>query len=179
MSEDNCPQTRVQGQHALIPIRTHSGTGPAPSISAYYNGGPHSWLDSSWLGGEHQAAPPTMLATSMTTPLVTDTWTAALQSHPTWEWVECCVTDMKEGFDIGLLSEPCCQSSPSNTPSATLRKDVISNLFSSQCRAGYMLGPVPVEGLCRGHHQLHGSYPQENSKQVEGHCGPVVPAESQ
>ena len=120
-----------------------------------------------------------MLATPMSTPLVTDTWTAALQSHPTWERVEYCVTDLKEGFGIGLLSEPCCQASPSNTPLATVREDVISNLFSSRCRAGYMLGPVPAEGYCRRHHQLHGGYSQENSKQVEGHCEPVVLAESQ
>ena len=105
------------------------------------------------LGGEHQGAPPTVppmvLTAPISTPLVVDAWAAALQSHPMREWVECLITGMKEGFRIGLVREPNCQSSQGNTPSAMERADVISNFLSSQCRAGHVLGPLPPEN-CAG-----------------------------
>ena len=105
------------------------------------------------LGGKHQGAPPTVppmvLAAPISTPLPVDAWAAALQSHPTREWVECLITGMKEGFRIGLVREPNCQSSQGNTPSATKRADVISNFLSSQCRAGHVLGLLPLEN-CAG-----------------------------
>ena len=56
---------------------------------------------------------------------------------------------MKEGFCIGLVREPNCQSSTGNTPSVTERADVISNFLSSQGRAGSMLGPLTSED-CAG-----------------------------
>ena len=59
------------------------------------------------------------------------------------------VTGMKEGFHIGLVREPCCQSSSGNTPSTMERAEVISDFLSSQCRAGYMLGPLPPKD-CAG-----------------------------
>ena len=90
-----------------------------------------------------------VLAAPISTPLVADAWAAALQSHPTREWVECLITGMKKGFQIGLVREPNCQSSTANTPSATERADVISNFLSSQGRAGYMLGPLTPED-CAG-----------------------------
>ena len=90
-----------------------------------------------------------VLAAPISTPLVADAWAAALQSHPTREWVECLITGMKEGYRIGLVREPNCQSSPGNTPSVTERADVISNFLSSQGRAGSMLGPLTSED-CAG-----------------------------
>ena len=135
---------------------THSGSGPAPLIFAYSMVAPllnWQFCQIQQLGGEHQGAPPTvspmMLAAPIFTSLVADAWAPTLQSHPTREWVECLITGMKEGFRIGLVREPNCQSSPGNTPSTTERADVISNFLSSQGRAGYMLGPLPPED-CAG-----------------------------
>lgn len=135
---------------------THSGTGPAPPIAAYTMVAPllaRQFCQIQRLGGEHQGAPPTVspvvLAAPITTPLVADAWAAALQLHPARDWVEHLVTGMKEGFRIGLVREPCCQSSSGNTPSAMERAEVISDFLSSQCRAGYMLGPLPPKD-CAG-----------------------------
>ena len=90
-----------------------------------------------------------VLAAPISTPLAADAWAAALQSQPTREWVECLITGMKEGFRIGFVREPNCQSSTGNTPSTTERADVISNILSSQGRVDYMLGPLTPED-CAG-----------------------------
>ena len=165
---------------------THLGSGPAPPISAYTMVAPlmaRQFSQIQRLGGEHQGAPPTVppmvLATPISTPLEIDAWAAALQSHPMQEWVECLITGMKEGFRIGLGREPNCQSSHGNTPSATERADVISNFLSSQCRAGHVLGPLPPENCAGVITSCMAVIPPKNSRQMEGHCGPVIPAQLQ
>ena len=124
-------------------------TRPAPLIAAYATVAPllaRQFCQIQRLSAKHQGAPPTVspvvLAAPIATPLVADAWAAELQLHPGRDWVEHLVTGMKEGFRIGLVREPCYQSSPGNTPSAMVRAEVISDFLSSQCRAGFMLGPL-------------------------------------
>ena len=86
-----------------------------------------------------------MAAAPISTPLVLDAWRVALQSHPDRGWVECLLTGMHEGFRIGLIQTPQCQSSQGNTPSATDKAEVDSSFLTSQCEKGRMLGPLPPE----------------------------------
>ena len=101
------------------------------------------------LGREHQQTPisvsPRMAAAPLSTPLVLDAWRAALQSHPDRGLVECLLTGMREGFCIGLIQTPQCQSSQGNAPSATDKAEVVSSFLTSQCEKGRMLGPLPPE----------------------------------
>ena len=81
----------------------------------------------------------------MSSPLVLDAWRVALQSHPDREWVECLLTGKREGFRIGLMQTPHCQSSQGNTPSATDKVKAVSSFLTSQCGKGHMLGSLPSE----------------------------------
>ena len=101
------------------------------------------------LDREHQQTPISVslrvAAAPISTPLVLDAWRVALQSHPHRGWVEYLLTGMREGFCIGLIQTPHCQSSQGNAPSATDKAEVVSSFLTSQCEKGRMLGPLSPE----------------------------------
>ena len=104
------------------------------------------------LGQEHgqnqQGIPHVILETPVTTPLVVSAWEAALSTHPDRRWVESLLRGMREGFRIGL-SNPRCQSSRGNAPSADANAQVVSAFIDTQIRAGYMIGPLQPQD-CSG-----------------------------
>ena len=146
---------------------THSGSWPAPLITAYTMVAPlmaRQFCQIQRFGGKHQGAPPTVppmvLAAPISTPLLVDAWAAALQSHPTREWVECLITGMNEG---GFP----------HRPSEGTQLPVISRQYSihdgeGRCHLQFSqpsvqswpcVGTSPTGELCRGYNQPHGSNP--------------------
>ena len=98
------------------------------------------------LGSTHTSlgqAPPTVTQAPISTPLIADAWEQALQAHPNRRWVTHLITGLRQGFRIGLQSNPQCRSSSHNSPSARQQASVVSNFIASQVQAGYMLGPFP------------------------------------
>ena len=118
---------------------------------------PTQWCPLSWLGNStrssywvrnisrtlSQYGP--AAAAAISTPLVLDTWRAALQSQSDRGWVECLLTGIREGFRICLIQTPQYQSSQGNTLSVTDKAEVVSSFLTSQCGKGRMLGPFPPE----------------------------------
>ena len=130
----------------------HPGAGPEHPTPAYTMVSAilaRQFYQIQLLGREHQQTPisvsPRMAAAPLSTPLVLDAWRAALQSHPDRGWVECLLTEMHEGFCIGLIQTPQCQSTQGNALSATDKAEVVSSFLTLQCEKGRMLGPLPPE----------------------------------
>ena len=112
----------------------HSGAEPEPSTSAYAMVAPilaRQFCQIQHLGREHQvpaSVSSRVLAAPVSTPLVVEAW-RALQCYPARDWVECLFTGMHDGFRIGLVQTPHCQSSLGNTPSAVAKPEVVSDFL--------------------------------------------------
>lgn len=104
------------------------------------------------LGAQHAPVgpiPSSVLSIPISTPLIADAWQQALQAHPDREWVSHLVTGIRQGFRIGLLSQPRCRSTVGSYPSASSQAEVITSFLASQVQAGYITGPLPAH-LCTG-----------------------------
>ena len=80
----------------------------------------------------------------VSTPLLAVAWQQSLLSHLNREWASYLVTGIWDGFRIGLLAHPNCQSIVGNSLSAAAHCTVISSFLASQVEAGYTIGPLPA-----------------------------------
>ena len=87
--------------------------------------------------------PLTPALSCITTPLITDNWSAYLAPHSDRDYVQYIINGINNGFRIGFeYSTVKCMSSNSNHPSANDHPAVISTNLQQEVRKGHLVGPL-------------------------------------
>ena len=102
-------------------------------------------------------------STSITTPLHWKVWESCLRSHPDTAFAGYIVSGLHSGFRIGCDAPSIpLRSVSDNMPSARLHSSIISSYLDTECKSGWVFGPLPSSVSSLIHHSRFGVIPKKS-----------------